>query len=153
MSKLETALGIVKRLEKQRVQQPHQQEDDLAKQTKTSPKVSQFFSDSHNNILQQKLHVKSGSKIDITVEDFEKENHKKNEKCASLPLKNAFEAKMSPSQSVDSGIGKPVSPRSGDSHPLINRDVSFTYGGTRELKNIKTLRNVARSTSHDLLGK
>ncbi|CAH0549568.1 unnamed protein product [Brassicogethes aeneus] len=114
-------------------------EDDLAKQTKTSPKVSQFFSDSHNSILQQKLHVKSGSKIDITVEDFEKENNKKN-----LPLKN---------ESVDSGIGTPVSPRSGDSHPLINSDVSFTYGGTRELKNIKTLRNVARSTSHDLLGK
>ncbi|XP_049824909.1 TBC1 domain family member 1 isoform X2 [Aethina tumida] len=113
------------------------------------PKTSHFFSTSHSNILQNMNNLRSNSKIDITVEDFEKENNaRNNEKSTSLPLTD-YGTKMTPSHSIDSGVGTPSTPN----HPLSNCDVNFTYNGTRELKNIKSLRNMVRTSSPDLLGK
>ncbi|XP_057670519.1 TBC1 domain family member 1 isoform X1 [Diorhabda carinulata] len=95
----------------------------------STEKVSKFFSDSHNNILQQKIHPK----IDVTLEN-----------------------KPSPTNSEDSGIitpgSGPVSPKSTETHPLSNCDVTFTFNGTRELKSIKNIKNL-RHISPDIMSK
>ncbi|KAJ8916569.1 hypothetical protein NQ315_000213 [Exocentrus adspersus] len=110
-------------------------------------KSSKFFSSSHNNILQQRLNTQNTvAKIDIKIQDVESTG---NEKSVSLPL----DSKISPSNSVDSGVDTPLSPKTVDHHPLSNCDVNFTYNGTRELKNIKSLRNLSRNSSPDIIGK
>lgn len=102
-------------------------------------KVSPFFSNTHNHILQkqmsqQNLILNSNAKIDIKIQDFEPSE------------------KSSPTHSVDSGVGTPSSPK--DVHPLSNcGDVNFTFNGTRELKTIKSLKNTTRSSSPDLMGR
>lgn len=105
---------------------------------KESEKTSKFFSDSHSNILQQKIHAPYNPKIDITVEDMENEN------------------KPSPTHSEDSGVvtpgSGPVSPKSTESHPLSNCDVTFTFNGTRELRSIKNFKNL-RQISPDIMSK
>ncbi|KAF2898747.1 hypothetical protein ILUMI_07429 [Ignelater luminosus] len=149
-----------------------------------STKMSQFFSSSHSQILQQnKLHAQnnlSNPKIDITIQsctdndniatkstsdcsDIHKHSFQ-DEKSVSLPLKdklpnyninnnNNNNNKSSPTNSIDSGVGTPSSPREVVPHPLSNCDVQFTYNGTRELKNIKSLRNLSRNSSPDMLAK
>lgn len=117
-----------------------------------SQKVSNFFSTSHSNILQQKVHAHGNSKIDIQIQDFEKNMMEKN---INLPLNEleGFNDKTSPTHSIDSGVGTPNSPKNIEHHPLSNCDVNFTFNGTRELKNIKSLRNTVRNSSPDLLSK
>jgi TBC1 domain-containing protein 4 len=120
-------------------------------QSNRSPqKVSHFFSTSHNNILQQKVH----NKIDIKIQEFEKELNEKNDKSTgmAIPLREEYE-EVSPCNSVDSGMGTPSSPKSTEHHPLSNCDVNFTFNGTRELKNIKSIRNMSRNSSPDIIGK
>lgn len=116
-------------------------------------KVSQFFSSSHNDIL--KRHNSQGllntAKIDIKIQEFENDLNVKNtnaEKSISLPLP---ENKTSPTHSIDSGLGTPLSPK--EIHPLSNCDVNFTYNGTRELKTIKSLKNMTRNSSPDIVTK
>ncbi|ENN78013.1 hypothetical protein HUJ04_000155 [Dendroctonus ponderosae] len=97
-------------------------------------KKSPFFSSSHSNILeQQRLHNSPlGSRIDIKVQECDSES-----------------ADVSPTHSVDSGVGTPSSP---SNHPLSNcGDVSFTYSGTKELKHLKSLKQCQRNSSPDLL--
>lgn len=111
--------------------------------TKNQPqqKVSQFFSNTHSNILQKQLSQQNilfnnNAKIDIKIQDFESAN----------------EEKVSPSHSVDSGLGTPSSPKDVQ-HPLSScGDVNFTYNGTRELKNIKSLKHTTRNSSPDIMG-
>lgn len=154
-----------------------------ASQTSSNPnlstKMSQFFSSSHSQILQQKLHAQnnlSNPKIDITIQSCtDNDNiatksssdcsaiHKhsfQDEKSVSLPLEdklsnynNNINNKSSPTNSIDSGVGTPSSPREVVPHPLSNCDVQFTFNGTRELKNIKTLRNLSRNSSPDMFAK
>lgn len=117
----------------------------------TQQKVSNFFSTSHNNILQQRLY--NNSKIDIHIQDFEKNL---NEKNINLPLDENledFSNETSPTHSIDSGVGTPNSPKNTEHHPLSNCDVNFTFNGTRELKNIKSLRNTMQNSSPDILTK
>ncbi|XP_025830645.1 TBC1 domain family member 1 isoform X3 [Agrilus planipennis] len=121
-------------------------------------KMSNFFSSSHAQILQQKLHSPKGSnpKIDIRIEDCvdynsstskttsdctEMARNVKNlgEKSVSLPLQEKIlgkDNKTSPTYSEDSGIGTPSSPKDTEIHPLSNCDVPFTYSGTRTLKKV-----------------
>lgn len=104
-------------------------------------KVSNFFSSSHSDILQKRQsmqNVLSNAKIDIKIQEFDL-----NDKSISLPL----EGKASP----DSGIGTPMSPK--EAHPLSNCDVNFTYNGTRELKTIKSIKNLSRNSSPDMMRK
>lgn len=141
-----------------------------------SSKTSPFFSSSHNQIIQQKLHKEqalSNPKIDITIQDcVEYENfnnksssdcseilksnlHQIDEKSVSLPLNeklSQYNSKSSPTNSIDSGVGSP-SPKEMEPHPLSNCDVQFTFNGTRELKNIKTLRSTVRHSSPDMFAK
>ncbi|RZC35939.1 hypothetical protein BDFB_013426 [Asbolus verrucosus] len=133
--------------------------EELKNQTNRSPtnsKVSHFFSNSHNHILQQKFHP-NNAKIDIKIQEFESDLNAKNsnEKSVSLPipLGDGYHEKVSPSNSVDSGVGTPSSPRNTEHHPLSNCDVNFTFNGTRELKNIKSVRNMSRNSSPDIIGK
>ncbi|EFA05559.2 TBC1 domain family member 1 isoform X2 [Tribolium castaneum] len=110
---------------------------------KSPQKTSQFFSSSHNHILQQ---FNNNNKIDIKVQECDLN------KSISLPL-DSYHEKVSPCNSVDSGVGTPSSPKPGDHHPLSNCDVNFTFHGTRELKNIKSIRNMSRNSSPDIIGK
>lgn len=115
-------------------------------------KISQFFSNSHSNILQRQQSSKNilnGAKIDIKIQEFDQNS----EKPGSIDSKSALSGeKISPTHSVDSGIGTPVSPK--EIHPLSScGEVSFTYSGTRELKNIKSLKNMTRNSSPDIIGK
>lgn len=111
-------------------------------------KVSNFFSNTHSNILQkqlsqQNLMFNSNAKIDIKIQDFERTGGGGGE---------GEEEKISPSHSVDSGLGTPSSPKE-NVHPLSNcGDVNFTFNGTRELKTIKSLRHMARNSSPDIMG-
>lgn len=114
-----------------------------------TPKTSQFFSNSHNHILQQ---FHPGNKPDIMIEEIGNTN----EKSISLPipLKESYHETVSPTSSVDSGMETPSSPRTGDSnHPLSNCDVNFTFNGTRELKNIKNIRPIPRNCTPDIISK
>ncbi|XP_031331807.1 TBC1 domain family member 1 isoform X1 [Photinus pyralis] len=77
---------------------------------------------------------------------------KMDEKSVSLPLCEklpVYGNKTSPTSSIDSGIGTPLTP---SAHPLSNCDVQFTFNGTRELLN-KTLKSTARKSSTDLSSK
>ncbi|KAG5877735.1 hypothetical protein JTB14_000713 [Gonioctena quinquepunctata] len=115
-------------------------------------RTSKFFSNSHNNILQQKLNtqnnIRNNAKIDITIQEFENEANSNtiiNQNPVNLPFSTGDEyenSKVSPSNSEDSGVVTPVSPTFPDNHPLSNCDVPFTYEGTRELKTIKNIRNL-----------
>lgn len=125
----------------------------------STEKISKFFSSSHSNILQQRLNtqntVNCGAKIDIKIQDVENDANAKNvndEKPMDLLLDFGGE-KVSPTNSVDSGVETPLSPKTINHHPLSNCDVTFTYNGTRELKNIKSLRNLSRNSSPDIIGK
>lgn len=106
----------------------------LNTQQQQTQKVSQFFSNTHNSILQKQLSqqnilLNSNAKIDIKIQDFEPDT--------------------SPTHSIDSGVGTPSSPKG--VHPLSNCDVNFTFNGTRELKNIKSLKHLSRNSSPDIL--
>lgn len=120
-------------------------------------KISQFFSNSHSNILQRQQSSKNilnGAKIDIKIQEFDRNSEKSslNESKISNFEKSGTESKTSPTHSVDSGISTPVSPK--EIHPLSScGEVSFTYSGTRELKNIKSLKNMTRNSSPDIMGK
>ncbi|XP_044260359.1 TBC1 domain family member 1 isoform X2 [Tribolium madens] len=111
---------------------------------KSPQKTSHFFSSSHNHILQQ--FNNNNTKIDIKVQECDLN------KSISLPL-DSYHEKVSPCNSIDSGVGTPSSPKPGDHHPLSNCDVNFTFHGTRELKNIKSIRNMSRNSSPDIIGK
>ncbi|XP_018567436.1 TBC1 domain family member 1 isoform X2 [Anoplophora glabripennis] len=132
-------------------------------QSNSTEKMSKFFSSSHNNILQQRLNAQNtvnstmscGAKIDIKIQDVENEPSTKNvanEKPVSLPL-DFDTSKVSPTNSSDSGVDTPLSPKTISHHPLSNCDVTFTYNGTRELKNIRSIRNLSRNSSPDIIGK
>ncbi|XP_060532714.1 TBC1 domain family member 1 isoform X2 [Cylas formicarius] len=117
---------------------------------KREEKKSQFFSSSHSNILEQQRLNNSqsnlpNSRIDIKIQEYE--NNRKNSDVV------ADDSKVSPTHSVDSGVGTPSSPKTLNNHPLSNCDVNFTYNGTRELKNIKCLKNYQRNSSPDVLTK
>lgn len=127
-------------------------------------KASPFFSSSHNQILQQKM-IKESPKIDIKIDDYatkassdcsqiNRECYRLDEKSVSLPLQETGHDLVNKG-SPDSGIGTPLSPQKTgtEPHPLSNCDVQFTYNGTKELKNIKSLRNMTRNSSPDLIGK
>ncbi|CAH1987487.1 unnamed protein product [Acanthoscelides obtectus] len=122
--------------------------------TSSTERISKFFSTSHNTILQQRHNsIFNNAKIDITVHEVD--NLKNSEKSNSLPLPGKIEPKLdsnkiSPTESVDSGLSTPSSPRSTEPHPLSNCDVTFTYNGTRELKNIKNIKNMTRNASQDI---
>lgn len=129
----------------------------------STEKISKFFSNSHSNILQQRLNTQNtinstmsgGAKIDIKIHDAEKDLNVKNntnEKSVSLPL-DFDSSKISPTNSVDSGVETPLSPKTINHHPLSNCDVTFTYNGTRELKHIKTIKDLSRNSSPDIIGK
>lgn len=60
------------------------------------------------------------------------------------------ESPKSPTPSIDSGVS---SPKDLEPHPLSNCDVNFTFHGTRELKTIKSLRNMSRNSSPDMIAK
>ncbi|KAJ8967022.1 hypothetical protein NQ314_003139 [Rhamnusium bicolor] len=130
----------------------------------STEKLSKFFSSSHHNILQQKLNAQNtinstvnNSKIDIRIQEFENDVTIKNTIVeSSLPLSEKLDfddSKVSPSNSVDSGVCTPVSPKTTDHHPLSNCDVTFKYNGTRELKNIKSIRNMSRNSSPDIIAR
>lgn len=91
----------------------------------------------------------NNANISIQVENLENGFHELNKKNVSLPLEKSknFATKPSPTLSTDSGIETPISPKDPDIHPLSNCDVSFTYSGTRELKNIRTLKHFSRNSS------
>ncbi|KAJ8956370.1 hypothetical protein NQ318_015108 [Aromia moschata] len=123
-------------------------------QSNSAEKISKFFSSSHNTILHQKLMPQSVSnpKIDIRIQDFESDQTSKRvAEKTDLPLSEYDGSKVSPTGSMDSGVGTPVSPKAADPHPLSNCDVTFTYNGTRELKNIKALKGLSRNSSPDLI--
>lgn len=108
-------------------------------------KVSHFFSNTHSNILQkqlsqQNLLFNSNARIDIKIQDFE-----------SSGVGGEVE-KVSPTHSVDSGVGTPSTPKENvNIHPLSNcGDVNFTFNGTRELKTIKS--HMTRNSSPDIMG-
>ncbi|KAJ8980381.1 hypothetical protein NQ317_009375 [Molorchus minor] len=133
---------------------------DSKSQSNSSEKMSKFFSTSHNTILHQKLinnqnSVNNSAKIDIRIQDFENEQNSKNDtdKSTGLPSSEYENSKTSPTDSVDSGVETPSSPKTVVPHPLSNCDVTFTYNGTRELKNIRSIRNLTRNSSPDLIGK
>lgn len=131
----------------------------VAQNSQIPQKISQFFSNSHSNILQRQQSSKNilnGAKIDIKIQDIDRNYEKSslNESKISNFEKTGLniESKTSPTHSVDSGISTPVSPK--EIHPLSScGDVSFTYSGTRELKNIKSLKNMTRNSSPDIMGK
>lgn len=125
-------------------------------QTQHSPntsteKISKFFSSSHNNILQQKLNFQNNmvnAKIDIKIQEFEPDSKRTNNRGddnVQLSETSLYEHdKISPTNSIDSGVGTPNSPKSLsalDNHPLSNCDVNFTYNGSRELKNMTNNKN------------
>lgn len=74
--------------------------------------------------------------------DWNQTNVENGYRDVTLPLdkKANVPTKASPTLSIDSGIVTPLSPKESN-HPLSNCGVSFTYNGTRELKNIRTLKN------------
>ncbi|XP_028135973.1 TBC1 domain family member 1 isoform X2 [Diabrotica virgifera virgifera] len=112
----------------------------------SAERISKFFSGSHHNILQQKLNAQnnilSNTKIDITVQEFKNEDLRENNPV-EFPFVNN---NISPTNSEDSGVvspaSNPLSPKSVDSHPLSNCDVSFMFNGTRELKTIRNINNL-----------
>lgn len=118
----------------------------------STEKISKFFSSSHNNILQQKLTAQNNilnTKIDIKVQEFESEKRNDNDRLISdnnnCPAYH--HDKISPTNSIDSGVGTPNSPKLlptslDNNHPLSNCDVNFTYNGARELKSITNAKNI-----------
>ncbi|XP_050302062.1 TBC1 domain family member 1 isoform X2 [Anthonomus grandis grandis] len=130
----------------------------LKNQVQKSPsgsteKKSSFFSSSHSNILeQQRLNSSQttllNSKIDIKVQECE--NNRKNSETPSIDIPNPNK-NTSPTHSIDSGVGTPSSPKIPEHHPLSNCDVTFTYSGTKELKNLKSLKHYQRNSSPDML--
>ncbi|CAH1131920.1 unnamed protein product [Ceutorhynchus assimilis] len=133
---------------------------ELKRQMQKSPtgsteKKSQFFSSSHSNILeQQRMHnsqtsIANNSRIDIQIQEFE--NNRKNSGTTPIDLPN-LEKNVSPTHSIDSGVGTPQSPRIPEIHPLSNCDVNFTFSGTKELQNLKSLKHYQRNSSPDMLG-
>lgn len=140
------------------------------KPTSLGSKMSHFFSTSHSHILQNKLSVtpSSHSSVKQVIREDSRENllspppvdepeHGKptfttNTSVTSSgdTLETTAEETDSPTSSVDSGVGTPLSPK----HPLSNCDVNFTFNGTTKLKSIKNMnRNMTRNSSPDLLGK
>lgn len=115
---------------------PHLSHQTTKSASNSSEKISKFFSSSHNTILQQKLNAQTSllnkAKIDIKIQEFE----------------NPENLKISPTDSIDSGVSTPVSPKVNDPHPLSNCDVSFTYKGTTELKHVKNTKNMMRNCNN-----
>nr|XP_023016210.1 TBC1 domain family member 1 [Leptinotarsa decemlineata] len=137
--------------------------DNVLNGMKTSPpssteKTSKFFSNSHNNILQQKLNVQNSNlnnaRIDITIQQFENElNSNTTVNQRSFNEEMEFEnSEVSLTKSDDSGVVTPVSPIPLDNHPLSNCGVPFTYTGTRELKTMKNMKN-SRNYNPDVVSK
>ncbi|KAK4878197.1 hypothetical protein RN001_010703 [Aquatica leii] len=152
-----------------KVEEATAQQSYLRSNSLTPQKPSHFFSNSHNQIIQHKLHVQP--KIDITIQDLDcdtfinksasdcteinKNLCKMDEKSVSLPLgdnKLNFSNKVSPTSSIDSGVGTPSSPKDVVPHPLSNCDVQFTFNGTRELLS-KSLKNTNKKSTPDVLAK
>lgn len=131
----------------------------LDQQQRQSPntsteKISKFFSSSHNNILQQKLNAHNNvlnTKIDIKVQEFECEKRKDNDRIISENnnCPTYQHDKISPTNSIDSGVGTPNSPKllstslQDNNHPLSNCDVNFTFNGSRELRSITNAKNIS----------
>ncbi|KAF5296315.1 hypothetical protein FQA39_LY12532 [Lamprigera yunnana] len=131
---------------------------------KSTNKLSPFFSNSHNQIIQHKLH--SQPKIDITIQDSDDFSNTSTSNCisinknfsetdeerVSLPLRDDklnFNNKTSPTNSIDSGVGTPSSPKDVVPHPLSNCDVQFTFNGTRELLS----KSMKKKSNSDMLAK
>ncbi|XP_072388131.1 TBC1 domain family member 1-like isoform X2 [Diabrotica undecimpunctata] len=122
----------------------------------STERISKFFSGSHHHILQQKLNAQNNmlgnTKIDITVQEFKNEGAHENN-SVHFPFVNN---NISPTSSEDSGVvspaSNPLSPKSIESHPLSNCDVSFMFNGTRELKTIKNINNL-RQISPNVINK
>ncbi|VEN42372.1 unnamed protein product [Callosobruchus maculatus] len=145
-------------LKTQTIVEPNLKTQQEKSPTTSTERISKFFSSSHNTILQQRLNcqnsIYNNAKIDITVQEVD-DNMRNSEKSNSLPLAGKSESKTdsnknSPTNSVDSGLSTPSSPRLAEPHPLSNCDVTFTYNGTRELKNIKS---ITRNASQDITTK
>lgn len=123
----------------------------------STEKISKFFSTSHNNILQQKVNSQPilSPKIDIKVQEFETDRGGNRSECIRIPKISEIESdKISPTNSVDSGVGTPLSPKSIiNTHPLSNCDVSFTYNGSRELQNLKNSKLTPKNSTTNLMSK
>lgn len=112
-------------------------------------KNNNFFSNSHMDILKEKLNPDwSNGNVAIKVDGVIENSI--NNVALALNADKEFSTKPSPTLSIDSGIETPLSPRTSENHPLSNCGVAFTYNGTRELKNIRTLKNFSRNSSPDL---
>lgn len=131
-----------------------------------------FFSNSHMNILNEKMKsddwknrnsnvqvddVTSGTCSSSMLENgFTREIDNKKllmDNNVSLPLKENridIPTKSSPTLSIDSGIVTPSSPKDTNNHPLSNCDIEFIYNGTRELKNIRKLKHFTKNSSPDI---
>ncbi|XP_030755197.1 TBC1 domain family member 1 isoform X2 [Sitophilus oryzae] len=130
----------------------------LKKQTQTSPsgsmeRKSSFFSSSHSNILeQQKINHSQTSltnnRIDIKIQEFE--NGRRDSETQPVEILDNKE-KVSPTHSIDSGVGTPSSPKMPQIHPLCSPDVNFTFSGTKELKSLKSLKHYQRNSSPDII--
>ncbi|XP_076254092.1 PTB_TBC1D1_like and TBC domain-containing protein plx isoform X2 [Rhynchophorus ferrugineus] len=127
----------------------------LKKQVQGSPggsteKKSNFFSNSHSNILeQQRLHNSQNSllnsRIDIKIQEFE--NNRRISEAEPVD-----QEKVSPTHSIDSGVGTPSSPKMPEHHPLSSSEVNFTFSGTKELKSLKSLKHYQRNSSPEMMG-
>lgn len=131
----------------------------------STEKISKFFSSSHNNILQQKINAQNNlmnAKIDINVQEFEptdsifnknllKSIDNDNSSLTSDVSSRYKHDEISPTNSIDSGVGTPNSPKLLDSldnnHPLSNCDVNFTFNGSRELKSITNAKNISKNVT------
>lgn len=119
----------------------------------------------HFNVIKLQI-IREESREDISPTEenvsFEPNNNKS---TITLPLisKNTPENNVSPSESIDSGVASPPTSENvlsfekcleqPEVHPLSGCDVSFTYNGTTKLKTIRSIRNLSRNSSPDLLGK
>ncbi|XP_066262077.1 TBC1 domain family member 4 isoform X1 [Euwallacea similis] len=102
--------------------------------TGSTEKKSQFFSSSHNNILEQRRLHGSNSLVNIEVQNYDES------KRTSEGAK----------EGVLEGTGSSI-PSESDNHPLSNCDVHFTYSGTKELKQLRTSKLQQRNSSPDVL--
>lgn len=119
-------------------------EQPRTKPSSLSTKVSHFFSASHGHIL-------GHPSVKQIIREDSRENAPISPTTTQPPVIVTPDPIIteSPTDSVDSGVGTPLSPK----HPLSNCDVNFTFNGTTRLKNIRDVRNISRNSSPDLLGK
>lgn len=143
------------------IAEPTNHEEPRTKPSSLGTKVSHFFSASHGHILghpsiKQVIREDSREGQPVsppppTVPQATQPNIVTTEPEPVLepPIEISDDNGQSPTGSVDSGVGTPLSPK----HPLSNCDVNFTFNGTTRLKNIRDVRNISRNSSPDLLGK